>query len=109
HVSHLSAGLAHATAQANRWKPAGHGEAYSSTGERDARRASGGRGRQGNEQGQGEAGGRERRRGGGQRGAMNPWRATANPLSPWGRVLLARVERTLLPPPPPAPTPPARP
>ena len=33
--------------------PARHGEAHSSTGERDARRASGGRGRQGNEQDQG--------------------------------------------------------
>jgi ABC transporter substrate binding protein len=38
------------------------GEAHSSTGERDARRASGGRGRQSNEQDQGAAG--ERRRGG---------------------------------------------
>src|SRR5262249_7244210 len=43
-------------AQANGRKPAGHGEAHSSTGERDARRASGGRGRQGDEQGQGGAG-----------------------------------------------------
>jgi hypothetical protein len=45
-----------------------HGEAHSSTGERDARRASGGRGRQGNEQDQGTAGERrERRRGDGQK------------------------------------------
>src|SRR5262249_22720554 len=42
-------------AQANGWKPAGHGEAHSSTGERDGRRASRGRGRQGNEQDQGTA------------------------------------------------------
>jgi hypothetical protein len=33
--SHVSAGLAHATAQANRRNPAGHGEAHSSTGKRD--------------------------------------------------------------------------
>jgi hypothetical protein len=49
-------------------KPARHGEAHSSTSERDARRASGGRGRQGNEQDQGTAGERwERRRGDGQK------------------------------------------
>src|SRR5262249_31389783 len=42
-------------------KPARHGEAHSPAGERHRRRASGGRGRQGNEQGQGEAGERERR------------------------------------------------
>src|SRR5262249_43653877 len=45
----VSAGLAHATAQANRGKPARHCEAHSSTGERDARRASRGRGRHGNQ------------------------------------------------------------
>jgi len=59
--SHLSASPAHATAQANRREPGGHGEAHSSTGERDARRARGGRRRQGNEQDQGTAG--ERRTG----------------------------------------------
>src|SRR5215471_17941233 len=48
HVSRLSAGFAHASAQANGRKPARHGEAYSSAGERDTRRASGGRRRQGN-------------------------------------------------------------
>jgi hypothetical protein len=48
---------AHTSAQANGRKPAGHGEAHSSTGERDARRASSGRGRQGNEQDQGIGGG----------------------------------------------------
>src|SRR5215831_8336607 len=47
---HLSAGLAHASAQANGRKPAGHGEAHSSAGERHGGRASGGRWRQGNEQ-----------------------------------------------------------
>jgi transposase len=36
-------------AQANRWKPARHGEAHSPAGERHRRRASGGRGRHGNE------------------------------------------------------------
>src|SRR5262249_256110 len=65
HVSHLSAGLAHASAQANGRKPAGHGEAHSSTGECDARRTSGGRGRQGNEQDPGTA--EEQRRGDGQK------------------------------------------
>src|SRR5262249_49946391 len=63
-VSHVSAGLAHASAQANGRKPARHGEAHSSTGERDARRASGGRGRQGNEQDQGTAGERRATAGG---------------------------------------------
>src|SRR4029077_2239211 len=48
-VSHLSAGLAHASAQANGRKPAGHCEAHSSTGERHGGRASRGRGRHGNE------------------------------------------------------------
>src|SRR5262249_30135801 len=62
HVSHLPAGLAHASAQANGRKPARHSEAHSSAGERHGGRASGGRGRQGNEQGQGTA--EERRRGG---------------------------------------------
>jgi hypothetical protein len=54
HVSHLSAGLAHST-QANGRKPARHGETHSSTGERDGGRASGGRGRQSDEQDQGTA------------------------------------------------------
>jgi hypothetical protein len=42
---HVSASLAHTSAQANGGKPAGHGEAHSSTGERYGRRASSGRGR----------------------------------------------------------------
>src|SRR5262249_51322554 len=60
--SHLSAGRAHASAQANGRKPARHGEAHSPAGERHGGRASGGRGRRGNEQGQGTA--EERRQGG---------------------------------------------
>jgi hypothetical protein len=48
-VSHVSAGLAHATAQANRGKPARHCEAYLPAGERHGGRASRGRGRRGNE------------------------------------------------------------
>src|SRR6266508_3384434 len=48
-VSYVSAGLAHATAQANRGKPARHCEAHSSTSECHRRRASRGRGRHGNE------------------------------------------------------------
>src|SRR5262249_14455190 len=48
-VSHVPAGLAHATAQANWGKPARHGEAHSPAGERHRRRASRGRGRHGNE------------------------------------------------------------
>src|SRR5262245_53050443 len=48
-VSHVSAGLAHATAQANRGKPARHCEAHSPAGERHGGRASRGRGRHGNE------------------------------------------------------------
>jgi ABC transporter substrate binding protein len=63
-INFLSAELVAKTAQAKRRKPARHGEAHSSTSERHRRRASGGRGRQGNEQGQGEAGEQERRRGG---------------------------------------------
>ena len=47
--SHVSAGLAHATAQANRGKPARHCEAHSPAGERHGGRASRGRGRHGNE------------------------------------------------------------
>src|SRR5215831_8434593 len=42
HVSHVSAGPAHATAQANRGKPARHCEAHSPAGERHGGRASGG-------------------------------------------------------------------
>src|SRR5260370_853932 len=49
HVSHVSAGHAHATAQANRGKPARHCEAHSPAGERHGGRASRGRGRHGNE------------------------------------------------------------
>ena len=60
-TANLSAGLAHASAQANGREPARHGEAHSSAGERHGGRASGGRGRQGNEQDQGTA--EERRRG----------------------------------------------
>src|SRR5712671_4803767 len=48
-VSHVSAGLAHATAQTNRGKPARHCEAHSPAGERHGGRASRGRGRHGNE------------------------------------------------------------
>jgi hypothetical protein len=48
-VSHVSASLAHATAQANRGKPARHCEAHSPAGERHGGRASRGRGRHGNE------------------------------------------------------------
>src|SRR6266508_619176 len=48
-VSHVSAGLAHATAQANGRKPTRHCEAHSPAGERHGGRASGGRGRHGNE------------------------------------------------------------
>src|SRR6266545_8100312 len=48
-VSHVSAGLAHATAQANGRKPTRHCEAHSPAGERYGGRASRGRGRHGNE------------------------------------------------------------
>src|SRR5262249_13430510 len=48
-VSHVSAGLAHAAAQANRGKPARHCEAHSPAGECHGRRASRGRGRHGHE------------------------------------------------------------
>jgi hypothetical protein len=64
-ISRMSAAYQQASAQANGRKPAGHGEAHPPTGERDARRASGGRGRQGNEQDRGAA--EERRRGAGRK------------------------------------------
>src|SRR5215472_11502157 len=48
-ASFMVAGLAHATAQANRGKPARHCEAHSPAGERHGGRASRGRGRHGNE------------------------------------------------------------
>src|SRR5262249_6700992 len=68
-------------AQANGRKPARHGEAHSSTGERDARRTSGGRGRQGNEQDQGTAGERRATAGG--------WAKMRN--EPVARELIERV------------------
>src|SRR5262245_8104758 len=78
YVRRLSAGVAHASAQANGRKPARHGEAHSSTGERDRGRASVGRGRQGNVQDQGTA--EERRRGDGQKMSDEPLAREREPI-----------------------------
>src|SRR5262249_28257865 len=54
-----------------------------------ARRASGGRGRQGNEQGQGGAGERGGRRGGGRKNSSEPLRARTQPLDAGGRAKMS--------------------
>src|SRR5262249_22609765 len=95
YVRRLSAGVAHASAQANGRKPARHGEAHSSIGERDRGRASVGRGRQGTEQDKGTA--EERRRGDGQKWARELSSGSANRLSACGRALRPWLWRTPLP------------